>query len=434
MPLREMHYQGPKDWPGIRAWLQKRAAPDPDLEKQVREILDNVEKNQDKALVEYTRRFDCETMTRARLKVSQKKIKAAFAKIPKKDLKILEEAAQNIRAFHENQKQRSFWTTQADGTILGQKITPVDRAGLYVPGGQAGKTPLLSSLLMTAVPAITAGVGQIAIVSPPTPDGTLNPYIPAAARMLGIHEIYACGGPWAVAALALGTQTIPKVDVIAGPGNIHVTEAKRLLAGKVGIDMIAGPSEIVILADNQTDPGFAAADLLSQAEHDALASAVLVTTDKTLATRIKKALAAQLKKLTPNKTARESLTDFGAIIVTKTLDQAVELINLLAPEHLELALADPWPLVGRIRHAGAVFVGPYSPEPVGDYFAGPNHVLPTLGTARFSSGLGVSNFCKKTNIIATSKDFITRHGTKIARLARLEGLEAHARSVECRMK
>ncbi|MDY7002339.1 MAG: histidinol dehydrogenase [Thermodesulfobacteriota bacterium] len=434
MPLREMQYQGPKDWPGIRAWLEKRAAPDPDLEKRVREILDNVEKRRDAALVEYTRRFDCETMTRARLKVSQKKIRASSAKIPKKDLKILEEAAGNIRAFHENQKQRSFWTTQADGTILGQKISPVDRAGLYVPGGQAGKTPLLSSLLMTAVPAITAGVGQIAVVSPPRPDGTLNPYIPAAAAMLGIHEIYACGGPWAVAALAFGTQTIPKVDVVAGPGNIHVTEAKRLLTGRVGIDMIAGPSEIVILADGSTDPEFAAADLLSQAEHDALASAVLVTADKTLSTRIKKVLAAQLKKLPQNKTASKSLADFGAIIVTKTLDQAVELINLMAPEHLELALADPWSTLGRIQNAGAVFVGPHSPEPVGDYFAGPNHVLPTLGTARFSSGLGVSNFCKKTNIIATSKDFVIEHGAKIARLARLEGLEAHARSVEIRMK
>jgi histidinol dehydrogenase len=313
-------------------------------------------------------------------------------------------------------------------------VRPVDRAGLYVPGGQGGETPLLSSLLMNAIPAQVAGVREIAVVSPPRRDGTLNLSILAAAAILGIDEIYLCGSAWSVAALAFGTRTIPAVDVIAGPGNIYVTTAKRLLMGRVGIDMIAGPSEILVLADHTADPGHIAADLLSQAEHDPQAAALLVTTDESLAERTAAAVRDQLARLPRTGIAEQALERFGAAIVVPDLATGVEVVNRVAPEHLELLVQDPWALLGSIRHAGAIFMGPHAPEPVGDYFAGPNHVLPTMGTARFSSALTVQTFVKRSSIIATSARFLEANGAKIARMARMEGLEAHARSVEVRLK
>ncbi|NJB67302.1 histidinol dehydrogenase [Desulfobaculum xiamenense] len=434
MPCRKIAYSGPDDFGSIREWLSGRENPGQNVDTLVRDIIDTVRERGDEALAEYGRKFDCSTLTADALHVRHHEIEAALTEIPAEDMDILREAAANIRAFHEGQKENSWWTTRPDGTILGQMVNPVDRVGLYVPGGQGGQTPLISSLLMNAIPAQVAGVKDIAVVSPPRPDGTLNPTLLATAHMLGITEIYRAGSAWAIAALTYGTQTIRPVDVIAGPGNIFVTTAKRLLTGKVGIDMIAGPSEICILADSTANAQWLAADMLSQAEHDALASAMLVTTDAALAEAVREALAEQLEALPRAEIARKSLADWSAIITCADLATAADIVNSIAPEHLELSVADPWSMLGSIRHAGAIFMGHHAPEPVGDYFAGPNHVLPTLGTARFSSALSVQTFCKKSSIIATQPNFTATHGAKIARLARLEGLEAHARSVEQRLK
>jgi histidinol dehydrogenase len=358
----------------------------------------------------------------------------ALKAIPKADADILAEAIANVRAFHERQRENSWLTTTADGAVLGQMVLPVDRVGLYVPGGQGGETPLVSSLIMNAVPAQVAGVREIAVVSPPRRDGTLNPHILATAALLGIEEIHLCGSAWAIAALAYGTRTIRACDVIAGPGNIFVATAKALLVGEVGIDMIAGPSEIAIVADVSAEPAWLAADLLSQAEHDPLAACVLATWDKKLAAAVQKELAAQLKRLPRGEIAAKSLADWGALALTADQDAALDLVNRMDPRvTLVLAVADTWAMLTFVRHAGAVFLGCHCPEPVGDYFAGPNHVLPTLGTARFSSALSVQTFCKKTSVIAAPPSYVAAHGAKIARLARLEGLEAHARSVECRI-
>lgn len=287
---------------------------------------------------------------------------------------------------------------------------------------------------MNAVPAQVAGVESIAVISPPRKDGTLNPYILATAALLGLDEVYLGGSAWAIGALAYGTQTIAPCDVIAGPGNIFVATAKAQLIGQVGIDMVAGPSEIAILADDSANPAWLAADMLSQAEHDPLAASILVTPDAELAAKVKEELTTQCAALPRGEIAAKSLESWGAVVIVPDMDAGVEFINLLAAEHLELALADPWAKLGAIRHAGAIFMGHNSPEPVGDYFAGPNHVLPTLRTVRFSSALSVQNFCKKSSVIAASPSYVAEHGDKIARLARLEGLEAHARSVECRNK
>ena len=368
-------------------------------------------------------------------------MRKAAAEIPAGDRLILEEAIGNIRRYHEAQVQHSWWNTAPDGTILGRLVRPVDRAGLYVPGGQGGETPLISSLLMNAIPAQVAGVREIVLTSPPRKDGSLNPYLLAAAHLLGLEHVVCAGSAWAIAALAQGTETIPKVDVIAGPGNIYVTTAKQLCIGKVGIDMIAGPSEIVILTEpgNETPPAppeWLAADMLSQAEHDPLASALCIVAgaDQKFSREILQALGQQLETLPRNAIARQSLENWGGVVLVPDLETGLELVNHIAPEHLELALDNPWECLGKIRNAGAIFLGGHTPEPVGDYFAGPNHVLPTMGTARFSSGLSVETFCKKSSLIAVTQGYTAAHGEKIARLARLEGLEAHARSVEKRFK
>jgi histidinol dehydrogenase len=439
MPCRELIYNGSADWPAIKAWLGGRALPDANAEERVRAILNEVRGRGDQALAEYTSRFDCPGFTAGMLRVSKEAIQAAAAAAPAEDLRIIEEAAANIRAYHQGQVQASTLSPRPDGSVLGRLVRPVDRVGLYVPGGQGGETPLISSLLMNAIPAQVAGVSEIAVVSPPRKDGTLNPYILATAALLGLDEIYCVGSAWAVAALAFGTGTIAPVDVIAGPGNIYVTTAKRLLIGSVGIDMIAGPSEIAIVAQASQEgfaakPAWIAADMLSQAEHDPLAAALCITPSPALARTVRACLVEQLALLPRNEIAARALGEWGATILVPDLETAYELVNRIGPEHLELALADPWSALGLIRHAGAIFLGQHSPEPVGDYFAGPNHVLPTLGTARFSSGLSVENFCKKSSLIATSPGFIDAHAAKIGRFARLEGLEAHARSVECRRR
>jgi histidinol dehydrogenase len=419
------------------ARLTMRAAADGEdttkTESAVRAILEDVKTRGIEAVTDYTKRFDCPAFTPSMFAVSPDALKEAARVIPDTDRLIIREAIGRIRKFHETQKEKSWFITDSYGSVLGQTVTPIDRVGLYVPGGKGGETPLISSLLMNAVPAQVAGVNQIAVVSPPNADGLINPYILAAAYELGILEVYAAGSAWAVAALAYGADPLESVDLIAGPGNIWVTTAKKLLLGHVGIDMLAGPSEVCVIADESANPAWVAADMLSQAEHDPLASAVAICMDAALAENVHTELIAQMVSLPRADIARASLAAWGAVIITPDLGTAAEIANKIAPEHLELCVADPWSLTPHIRHAGAIFLGHHATEPVGDYFAGPNHVLPTMGTARFSSALSVQTFCKKSSVISVNASFTREHARNVARLARLEGLEAHARSVEARL-
>lgn len=397
-------------------------------QKVVEAIIEQVKSEGDEAVRALTEKFDGAAL--ASFKVTKDELEAAYAHIDDKVLAALREAMGNVRRFHERQKRQSWLTTEEDGTILGQKITALDSVGVYVPGGTAAYP---SSILMNVIPAQVAEVRKIVMVSPPGKDGTLPAGVLVAANELGVEHIYKMGGAQAVAALAYGTESVPAVDKIVGPGNIYVALAKRAVYGHVDIDMIAGPSEIVVLADEDANPRFIAADLLSQAEHDALASAILVTPSEQLAQEVAAEVEKQLAVLPRKEIAAASIRDYGAIYVTEDLEEAVAVVNELAPEHLEILTAEPMQLLGKIRHAGAIFLGPYSSEPVGDYFAGPNHVLPTNGTARFSSPLNVDDFTKKSSIISYSKTALMANGEKIAALARLEGLEAHARAVEIRV-
>lgn len=431
MSCRMLTLPNESAWSELQNLLSGRDNPQQTVEADVRGMLEAVQRGGDAAVLDYTRRFDSPDMALP-LRIPAEALEEATRSASPESLRCIREAAENIRAFHEAQKDRSWFLTRDDGTILGQKINAVDRAGLYVPGGRGGDTPLISSLLMTAIPAQVAGVREIAVVSPPRRDGTLNPYILATAHLLGVTELYRMGGAWAVGALAYGTQSVPGVDVIVGPGNIWVTTAKRLVQGRVGIDMIAGPSEVLILADASARPDWIAADMLSQAEHDTLASAICITADSALASAVLAELERQTVSLPRADIARKALADWSAVVLVPDMDAALELANRIAPEHLEILMDDPWSVLPRIRNAGAVFLGPYSPEPLGDYFAGPNHVLPTMGTARFSSALSVQTFCKRMSIIAASPDFARNHADTVASLARLERLEAHARSMESR--
>ena len=433
MICRILQIHSEHDWPRLAQMLAGRAGFEDSIEQQARDILAAVALRGDEAVLEYTRRFDCPDL-QPPLRLNEEEVMRAAAGVDAQDREIIAQAAANIRTFHEAQVERSWFMSKPDGSILGQRITPVDRVGLYVPGGQGGETPLLSSLLMGAIPAQVAGVREIAVVSPPRKDGTLNPHILAVAHLLDINEVYRVGGAWAIGALCHGTASIPSVDVIAGPGNIWVTAAKRLVQGRVGIDMIAGPSEILIVADTSANPAWVAADMLSQAEHDELASAICITTDSECANAVLRELEMQCNALPRALTARKALENWGAVVLVPDMDLAVRLSNKIAPEHLELQVNEPWALLPQIRHAGAVFMGAHSPEAAGDYFAGPNHVLPTQGTARFASALSVHAFCKRTSIIAASPAFMQQHAGSIARLARLEGLEAHARSAETRCR
>jgi histidinol dehydrogenase len=397
--------------------------------RAVLEIIADVRARGDEALKAYTEKFD--QVRLASLRVTEKEMEQAYQQVSAKLLAIIREAAVNIRDYHERQRRESWITTKEDGTMLGQKITPLDAVGLYVPGGTAAYP---SSVLMNVIPAQVAGVKRIVIVSPPNKDGTLPAGVLVAANELGVNEIYKVGGAQAIAALAYGTETIRPVDKIFGPGNIYVALAKREVFGQVAIDMIAGPSEIVVLADETANANEIAADLLSQAEHDERASAILVTPSMKLALAVASAVEKQLETLPRKAIAAASLENYGGIYVTETLAEAVEVVNELAPEHLEVMTAEPMQLLGQIRHAGAIFLGRFSSEPVGDYFAGPNHVLPTNGTARFSSGLSVDEFVKKSSIIFYSEQALKQNAEKIAAFARLEGLEAHARAVEERFR
>jgi histidinol dehydrogenase len=398
----------------------------------VRRILEAVRKRGDQAVLDYARRFDAPKLALDHIKVTRDEMVAAGRMVDRRFTRALNRAVDQIRAFHRRQLPNSWFDASRPGTFLGQMVHAVDAAGIYVPGARGGTTPLVSSVLMGAIPAKIAGVGRIVMVTPSTPDGGVNPYLLMAAKKAGVDEIYKVGSAWAIAALAYGTATIHKVDVIVGPGNIYVTLAKKLVSGLVQIDMIAGPSEILVVADDSADPQFVAADMLSQAEHDPMASAVLVTDSLELARSVDKALLGQLTDLNRRDIAEKSIAAFGALLVVPDMQEAIALANRIAPEHLELQIRDPFACLGQIRHAGAVFIGPFTPEPVGDYMAGPNHVLPTAGTARFSSALSVAHFLKTTSVLHYSRDAFRSEAADIAYLARIEGLDAHARSVEVR--
>lgn len=397
--------------------------------KAVQSIIAEVRASGDEAVRTFTEKFDQVALDV--FLVTENEISEAYKKVSSQLVDIITEAAANIRSYHEKQLRPSWMTTEENGTMLGQKVTPLDSVGVYVPGGTAAYP---SSVLMNVIPAKTAGVERIVMVSPPGQDGKLPAGVLVAADIAGVKEIYKIGGAQAIAALAYGTETIRPVDKITGPGNIYVALAKREVFGDVAIDMIAGPSEIGILADDTAHANEIAADLLSQAEHDPRACAVLVTTSRMLAEDVQNEVYRQLSQLPRKEIATQAIENFGAIYVAADMDEAVSAINQLAPEHLEIVTENPMELLGKIKHAGAIFLGRYSSEPVGDYFAGPNHVLPTNGTARFSSPLSVEDFQKKSSIILYSEKAIQDNGAKIAEFARLEGLEAHARAVEARLK
>jgi len=396
------------------------------VEQTVRAIIDDVRTRGDTALFEYTQKFDGAALDT--LRVSEAEIDAAYAQMDKDFITTLEMARDNIEAFHRRQLREGFEIRNADGTILGQRITPIERVGVYVPGGTAAYP---STVLMNVIPARLAGVSEIVMVTPPNSDGTVNPAILAAAKVAGAAKIFKVGGAQAIAALAYGTDSIPKVDKIVGPGNIYVATAKRMVFGTVDIDMIAGPSEITVIADDTANPQYVAADMLSQLEHDKLAQAVLYTTDAELAAKVKIEIDRQVATLSRQDILKESIANYR-IIVAETLESAVELSNAAAPEHLELCVAEPFVLLEKVTNAGSVFLGHHTPEALGDYFAGPNHTLPTGGTARFSSPLGVDDFVKRSSYIYYPEDALRLCGGRVADFAAREGLDGHARSVTIR--
>ncbi|MBP3437004.1 MAG: histidinol dehydrogenase [Clostridia bacterium] len=400
-----------------------------DVSDAVREIIENVRKNKDAALFAYCERFDKAPLSS--LEVSEEEIEEAFAAVDTAFIDILRQAAENICAFHEKQKRASFLINEKEGVITGQKVTPIERVGLYVPGGTAAYP---STVLMDSIPAKLAGCKQIVITTPPMPNGKINPVILAAAKIAGVDRIYKIGGAQAVAALAYGTQTVPKVDKIVGPGNAYVAEAKRQVFGKVSIDMIAGPSEILVIADGKSNPAFVAADLLSQAEHDKMASAVLVMESQDLALAVAKELEKQLSLLPREEIARTSIENNGKIIVAKSIDEVLSVANEIAPEHLELCVDNPFDYLDKIKNAGSVFMGRFCPEALGDYFAGPNHTLPTSGTARFSSPLSVDDFVKKTQFTYYTQEALAGVYRHVAYFAEKEGLDAHAKSATIRFE
>ncbi|WP_293972081.1 histidinol dehydrogenase [uncultured Ruminococcus sp.] len=408
--------------------LKKRAQnSDKNVIPTVSEIIENVLENGDKAVREYTIKFDGKAPEKA--EISPDEIDALIEKCDKDYISTVEKAAANISDFHKRQLQQSWLTTKNNGVIMGQRVRGLKRVGIYVPGGTAAYP---SSVLMNAIPAKIAGVEEIIMCTPPQKDGTPNPNIIAAAKIAGVDRIFLMGGAQAVAALAYGTESVPKVDKIVGPGNIFVATAKKLLYGTVDIDMIAGPSEILIIADSSANPKFLAADLMSQAEHDKLASSILLTDSAEIAEKTKLELSKQMEKLSRKEIIESSLDDFGAIIVCSDMSQAIEFANELAPEHLEVCCNNPMEFIGKLDNAGSVFLGNYSPEPLGDYFAGPNHVLPTSGTARFFSPLSVDSFIKKSSFIYYTEDALKNDAEDVIRFADTEGLTAHANSIKVR--
>ncbi|MDU0457490.1 MAG: histidinol dehydrogenase [Geobacteraceae bacterium] len=402
-----------------------------EVERTVLDIIADVRLRGDEALLELTRRFDrLDAAAMTELEVSATEIEAAFALVSAEEIDALKLACERVARFHEKQKQQTWISTEEPDIMLGQKVTPLARVGIYVPGGKASYP---SSVIMNAVPARVAGVGEIIMVAP-TPGGEINPHVLVAASLSGVDRVFRIGGAQAVAALAYGTDTIPRVDKITGPGNIYVATAKKLVFGQVGIDMIAGPSEILVISDGSGTPAHIAADLLSQAEHDELASSILITTDRSFAEKVAAEVELQLAQLSRETIARASWDKYGAIIVADTLDEVIAFSNRIAPEHLELAVSDPFAILPQITNAGAIFMGHWTPEAAGDYLAGPNHTLPTGGTARFFSPLSVDDFVKKSSLVYFSERGLKRLGKDIVQIAGLEGLEAHGKSVSKRLE
>lgn len=400
-----------------------------EFEGRVAEIVAAVKEKGDEALFDYTARFDKVTLTKESVQVTEEEIGEAYEKVDPSLLEVIRKALVNIRSYHEKQRRNSWFDSQPDGTILGQKITPLSRVGVYVPGGKAVYP---SSVLMNIVPAKVAGVGRIIMTTPPGKDGKVNPSTLVAAKEAGVDVVYKVGGAQAIAALAFGTESIPKVDKIVGPGNIYVALAKKSVYGHVSIDSIAGPSEIMVLADETANPRFVAADLLSQAEHDEMASAILVTTSEELAEQVSRQVDEFVAVLSRKEIIQKSLDHYGYILVADSLEDAIETANAIASEHLELMTANPFEVMTKIKNAGAIFLGPYSSEPLGDYFAGPNHVLPTNGTAKFFSPLSVDDFIKKSSIVYYSKDALEQIHEDIIQFAKSEQLTAHANSIAVR--
>lgn len=394
------------------------------VEDAVSKILKYVIDRGDEALIEYTEKFD--GVKPASIEVSEKEMEEALGAVDEKLLEVIKRAAENIRIYHEKQCENSWFITKENGIVLGQKITPLKRVGVYAPAGSA---PLPSTVLMDVIPAKIAGVEEIILCSPPGKDGRMDPLVLACAKLAGVDRAFKVGGAQAIAAMAYGTGSIPKVDKIVGPGNIFVATAKKQVFGVCGIDMIAGPSEILVIADETANPAYVAADLLSQAEHDRLASSILVTTSKDLANKVAEEVRIQLEKLERAEIASKSINDYGAIIVAGNMEEAIDIANTIAPEHLEVCTADPFSLLDDIRNAGAIFLGNYSPEPLGDYYAGPNHTLPTSGTARFFSPLGVYDFIKRQSVISYGKKAFNLAAADVAAFADAEGLTAHRNAV-----
>ena len=427
--IRKIIADGTAEVQFLKEVEKRNGETDRKISEIVSEIIDNVKENGDKAVNEYTEKFDGKLPEYYEVPLDV--IHEAMSNADEAFVNALLNAMENITEFHNRQKEQSFIDAKENGCILGQRVRGLDRVGLYVPGGTAAYP---SSVLMNAVPARIAGVKEIIMVTPPGKDGKPNPDILTAAAIVGVDRVFMCGGAQAIAALAYGTEQIPKVDKIVGPGNIFVATAKKLLYGKVDIDMIAGPSEILIVADDSADPAYLAADLMSQAEHDKLASAILITTSERVADETSAELEKQMKELSRNEIIRSSIDNYGAVIVTKSMDRAIELANSLAPEHLEIQVNDPMSYLGQLNNVGSVFMGQYSPEPLGDYFAGPNHVLPTSGTARFFSPLSVNSFVKRSQFIYYTEQALLDAKNDIVCIAEKEGLTAHAHAVKIRFE
>ncbi len=433
MRIRIEHYATKQGRKSMAALRDRFTLVDVKSSETVTDILEQVRSRGDEAIVEFTRQFDAPHMTKDQLRVTEEEFNQAAEAVDDAFMTTLVFAAERIRTFHERETEDSWILTRDDGTITGRLVRPVDSAGLYVPGGQGGSTPLVSSVLMNGIPAGIAGVKRRVMMTPPGKEGKIAPALLMAAKEAGISEVYKAGSAWAIAALAFGTESVPPVDVIVGPGNQFVTEAKRQVMGRVRIDMIAGPSEVLILADHAANPTYIAADMLAQAEHDPMALALLLTTDTAIAEAVQVELEKQLPALEREDIARSSLEQRGLILVVESVEEGISLANEIAIEHLELQVEEPWLWLPKINHAGAIFLGPSTPEAAGDYVAGPNHVLPTMGTARISSALGVETFLKKSSVISYSRQALLNDAEHIQRLADLEGLSAHANSVAVRV-
>ena len=434
MIIKPVHATSEDGRATIEALKDRYQSSDNECQHAVENIISEIRSNGDAALINYTNQFDSPTLTIEELQVSDAEFEAASKEVSSAFQATLDKAIERIWAFHEHEKEDSWMVTREDGAITGRLVNPVDSAGLYVPGGQGGQTPLVSSVLMNGIPAAIAGVDRKVMLTPANKDGKINPALLCAAQKIGITEVYKAGSAWGIAALAYGTKSIAPVDVVVGPGNQYVTEAKKQVSGRVRIDMIAGPSEVLIIADESANSSYIAADMLAQAEHDPMALSMVVTTSHDLAIEISAQLEVLLPRLSREDIARKSITDRGVILIADTTDEAITIANLLAAEHLELMLKEPYRWMTKIRHAGAIFLGNNSPEATGDYLAGPNHVLPTMGTARYSSALGVETFLKKSSLISYSREALLNDADDIQALANLEGLSAHALSVAIRVE